>query len=88
MINIVEPIFVSVIRELESILAKMHKEDYQTSSRNSTSTSADPQSFYTTEYLSKLRWVFRELFSKLLCKQTTVDWYFNNNQGQSHFVKE
>jgi two-component sensor histidine kinase len=52
----------------------MHSEDYlglKPTSRTSVSTTT---SQYTAEYFAKIRWVFRELFSKLSCKSTVADW--------------
>jgi hypothetical protein len=71
MVSIAEPIFVSCVQELEPVLVKMHREEY--AGKNLVNRN-DPQSLYMNEYLSKIRWVFRELISKLSCKNVTVEW--------------
>jgi hypothetical protein len=72
LVSVVEPLFLGAIQELELVLPKMHKEEYTTKNLVS---KVDPQSLYLNEYTSKIRWVFRELISKLLCKNSTFEWY-------------
>jgi conserved oligomeric Golgi complex subunit 5 len=84
MITIVEPLFLSVIQDLEAVLPKMHREEYSTTNLVSRT---DPQSLYLNEYTSKIRWVFRELVSKLLCKSVTGEWYHIFIQGPTILSK-
>jgi cell fate (sporulation/competence/biofilm development) regulator YlbF (YheA/YmcA/DUF963 family) len=71
MVSIAEPLFMSCIQELEPVLVKMHREEY--TGKNLVNRN-DPASLYMNEYVSKIRWVFRELISKLLCKHVTIEW--------------
>lgn len=68
MTKIANPIFISVISELEFVMAKMHKEEDKPT-RDHTQVST-----YMTEYTAKIRWIFRELISKMYLDTTGEEW--------------
>ncbi|KAI8898021.1 hypothetical protein BC833DRAFT_620715 [Globomyces pollinis-pini] len=70
----VEPIFKNLATEIEQVINKMHKEDYAGNKPPSIIQRSSDMSSYMTEYLAKIRWVFRELVSKLQCRQSTANW--------------
>jgi hypothetical protein len=72
MIKIAERIFDDIIVELELVILKIHKEEYITTKQQNRSSTT---SSFTIELFAKIRWVFREILSKFLIKQTRIDWY-------------
>jgi hypothetical protein len=64
---------VNVTSEINSVLSKMHNEDYYNLPPQ-VANGKESTSLYLTELLGKIRWVFRELFAKLNCKAFVIDW--------------
>ncbi|KAI9329575.1 Golgi transport complex subunit 5-domain-containing protein [Zopfochytrium polystomum] len=79
--TIIEPIMGHVVRDVESSILKIHKEDF-----GKTSTGKSPQrgqggpqqesavSTYVLEVGAKLRWTLREVMLRLQCGDDTKDW--------------
>lgn len=68
MTSIATPIFKNIISDLVAVMSKMHKDQDatpRTSRTNLTGSIEASTSPYMTDYISKIRWVFREVFAKL-----------------------
>lgn len=73
-----EPLFGQVTRELESTIMKIHREDFTNRGRPpSRGGSESTSSQYVVELAGKIRWLHRELFSKLQCGEDSREWYGN-----------
>ncbi|KAI9099496.1 Golgi transport complex subunit 5-domain-containing protein [Phlyctochytrium arcticum] len=77
--NIVQQVFRQITRELESVLKKIHREDYnaRVDSRAPQDSSTSP---YVVEFASRIRWLHRELLSRLQCGEESREWIRNLGQ--------
>ena len=73
----VEPLLVTSTRDIESVMIKMHKEDFgkpvppAKSNRTANDITAGQ---YVYELTSRLRWLQREIYSRLHCGEETKEW--------------
>jgi hypothetical protein len=72
MTKIASPLFQAVISELETVMTKMHREEDKPNRENTTQVST-----YMNEYVAKIRWVFRELISKMYLETVAEEWSRN-----------
>ncbi|ORY48945.1 hypothetical protein BCR33DRAFT_677247 [Rhizoclosmatium globosum] len=69
--SVVEPLVAGVTRDIELSIAKIHKEDFNKSTK-----AAEPGlSPYVIEVGTKLRWVQREIMMRFHCGDDTKEWY-------------
>ena len=74
--------FSNVVQELTLVMCKMHKSEstapVRTSRSNVNASDPNATSLYMTEFVAKIRWVFRELISKLYLEVScNVPHHFN-----------
>ncbi|KAJ3110915.1 Conserved oligomeric Golgi complex subunit, partial [Physocladia obscura] len=71
--SVAESLIAGITRDVELTMVKIHKEDFNRSSK----VAANDQSLsqYVIEVGSKLRWVQREIMSRLYCGDDTKEWY-------------
>ncbi|TPX62113.1 hypothetical protein PhCBS80983_g00640 [Powellomyces hirtus] len=73
--GIVEPLFAQITRDLEAVIVKIHREDLTgrvTSPTRGQSESSTSQ--YVIEFAGKIRWLHREILSKLHCGEGSREW--------------
>ncbi|TPX61391.1 hypothetical protein SpCBS45565_g07276 [Spizellomyces sp. 'palustris'] len=73
--NIVERSFKQITREMENVLMKMHREDF--ASRHASPSRGPVESStsqYVVEFATRIRWLHRELLSKLQCGKESREW--------------
>ncbi|KAJ3298510.1 hypothetical protein HDU79_010246 [Rhizoclosmatium sp. JEL0117] len=69
--SVVEPLVAGVTRDIELSISKIHKEDFNKSTK-----AAEPGlSPYVIEVGTKLRWVQREIMMRFHCGDDTKEWY-------------
>ncbi|KAJ3005924.1 Conserved oligomeric Golgi complex subunit, partial [Thoreauomyces humboldtii] len=73
--DLVEPFFAQITRDLESTIVKIGREDFagRLSSPNR-GASESSTSQYVVEFAGKIRWLHRELLSKLHCGEESREW--------------
>ncbi|KAI8813141.1 Golgi transport complex subunit 5-domain-containing protein [Cladochytrium replicatum] len=73
--SVAEPLMWSLTKELELIIVKIHKEDYGRGAKGSPTKAAEPASSqYMIELSHRLRWMQRELLSRLHCGDDSKQW--------------
>ncbi|TPX48251.1 hypothetical protein SeMB42_g00684 [Synchytrium endobioticum] len=76
MLAMIEPLLVTSTRDIESVMIKMHKEDYGKPAPIKSSRPANDisTSQYVYELTSRLRWLQREIYARLHCGEETKEW--------------
>ncbi|KAJ3122430.1 Conserved oligomeric Golgi complex subunit [Nowakowskiella sp. JEL0407] len=72
--KLVEPLLMGLTKELEGILIKIYKEDYGRTGKQGNKMNEAAASPYMIELSQRLRWMQREVLSKLNCGDDSKDW--------------
>lgn len=80
--SIVEPLYSSMSRDAESIISRIHREDFGGSNKAPIGGRSSPTrgmqdtqtSSYILELSSKLRWMMREIIARMQCGEDSKDW--------------
>ncbi|KAJ3151941.1 Conserved oligomeric Golgi complex subunit [Geranomyces variabilis] len=75
--DIIEPLFAHITRDLEAVIVKIHREDLNgrvTSPSSRGPQGESPTSQYVIEFAGKIRWLHREILSKLRCGDASREW--------------